>query len=35
MLARGYGLLGAVLAAVVHAGFFFTLVSGGWHPGAD
>lgn len=35
MLARGYGLLGGVCAALVLAGFFLTLLSGGWFPGAD
>lgn len=35
MLARGYGLLGGISAALVLAGFLLTLLSGGWHPGAD
>ncbi|WP_067537143.1 cation-translocating P-type ATPase [Nocardia crassostreae] len=35
MLVRGYGLLGGVSAVLVLAGFFLTLYSGGWRPGAD
>jgi magnesium-transporting ATPase (P-type) len=33
MLARAWGLLGGVSAAVVMAGFLVTLIAGGWHPG--
>ncbi|WP_330180557.1 cation-transporting P-type ATPase [Nocardia sp. NBC_01503] len=35
MLLRGYGLLGGVSAVLVLAGFFLTLYTGGWRPGAD
>ena len=35
VLGRGYGLLGGVSAALVLGGFFLTLLSGGWFPGAD
>jgi magnesium-transporting ATPase (P-type) len=34
MLFRAWGLLGGVSAALVLAGFFYTLYAGGWHPGA-
>ncbi|MFI2364688.1 cation-translocating P-type ATPase [Promicromonospora sp. NPDC019610] len=34
MLARAWGLLGGVSAALVLTGFFVTLVAGGWSPGA-
>jgi magnesium-transporting ATPase (P-type) len=34
MLGRAWGLLGGVSAVLVLAGFFLTLRSGGWHPGA-
>jgi magnesium-transporting ATPase (P-type) len=34
MLARAWGLLGGVSAVLVLAGFFVTLLAGGWHPGA-
>lgn len=34
MLLRAWGLLGAVSAALVLAGFFFVLARAGWHPGA-
>ncbi|HEY7101460.1 MAG TPA: cation-transporting P-type ATPase [Mycobacteriales bacterium] len=35
MLLRAWGLLGGVSAALVLAGFFFTLHAGGWTLGAD
>lgn len=35
MLARGYLLLGGLSAVLVLAGFFLSLWSGGWRPGAD
>ncbi|MFD8599307.1 cation-translocating P-type ATPase [Kitasatospora sp. NPDC059646] len=34
MLARAWGFLGLVSAALVLAGYFLTLTRGGWHPGA-
>jgi calcium-translocating P-type ATPase len=34
MLARAWGFLGVISAALVMAGFFFTLRQAGWHPGA-
>ena len=34
MLARAWGFLGLISAALVMAGFLFVLRSGGWHPGA-
>ncbi|EME62172.1 cation-translocating P-type ATPase [Amycolatopsis decaplanina] len=34
MLARAWGLLGGVSVVLVLAGFFLTLLSGGWHFGA-
>ena len=35
MLFRAWALLGGISAVLVMAGFFLTLWSGGWHPGAD
>jgi calcium-translocating P-type ATPase len=35
MLARAWGLLGGISAVLVLGGFFLTLYSGGWTPGAD
>jgi magnesium-transporting ATPase (P-type) len=35
MLARAWGLLGGISAVLVLGGFFLTLYSGGWAPGAD
>jgi len=34
MLARAWGFLGVISAALVMAGFFLTLRHAGWHPGA-
>jgi magnesium-transporting ATPase (P-type) len=34
MLARAWGFLGLISAALVMAGFFVTLVRAGWHPGS-
>ena len=34
MLARAWGFLGLISAALVMAGFFLTLQHAGWHPGA-
>jgi magnesium-transporting ATPase (P-type) len=34
MLARAWGFLGLISAALVMGGFFLTLTRGGWHPGA-
>jgi magnesium-transporting ATPase (P-type) len=34
MLARAWGFLGLISAALVMAGFFLTLRHAGWHPGA-
>ncbi|MEV6426410.1 cation-transporting P-type ATPase [Nocardia sp. NPDC051463] len=34
MLLRAWLFLGVIAAALAMAGFFFVLVSGGWHPGA-
>ncbi|GLW57442.1 cation-translocating P-type ATPase [Kitasatospora phosalacinea] len=34
MLARAWGFLGLISAALVLAGYFLTLARGGWHPGA-
>jgi magnesium-transporting ATPase (P-type) len=34
MLARAWGFLGIISAALVMAGFFITLSRAGWHPGA-
>jgi calcium-translocating P-type ATPase len=34
MLGRAWGLLGGVSAVLVLAGFFLTLLAGGWRPGA-
>ncbi|WP_457030771.1 cation-translocating P-type ATPase [Kitasatospora sp. P5_F3] len=33
MLARSWGFLGLISAALVMGGYFLTLTSGGWHPG--
>jgi magnesium-transporting ATPase (P-type) len=35
MLSRAWGLLGGISAVLVLGGFFLTLYSGGWTPGAD
>jgi magnesium-transporting ATPase (P-type) len=35
LLARAWGLLGMVSAALVMGGFLFTLLRAGWHPGDD
>jgi magnesium-transporting ATPase (P-type) len=34
MLARAWGFLGLISAALVMGGYFLTLARGGWHPGA-
>jgi len=34
MLARAWGFLGLISAALIMTGFFLTLRHGGWHPGA-
>jgi magnesium-transporting ATPase (P-type) len=34
MLARAWGFLGLISAALVMGGYFLTLTAGGWHPGA-
>jgi calcium-translocating P-type ATPase len=35
LLIRAWGLLGGLSAVLVMAGFFWTLLAGGWTPGAD